>query len=413
MEENASVHSRQESHAYRRFALAISVALVLCFAGVFMGMAIRNNALIGEVLLGRARALFQQIVLARSWNSRYGGVYVLKGPGVESNPWLVDPDLAAADGRSLTKRNPAAMTREISEMAKGAGDPRFHITSLKPINPGNVADDFEREALESFEEGKAEAWSTIEEGGQATFRYMAPLKTEESCLQCHASQGYKVGDVRGGISVSFPVGDIEAKRRGNAIAIALLGFLVCALMITVIFVFFRDLRRKLDAARAELREAAIRDGLTGLYNRRFALGRYEEEFAKAKRTGTPLSLAIVDADDFKKVNDQLGHLTGDAVLRGLASTLREGLRPYDVAGRYGGEEFILLLPGASTDEALAACERSESKLRASIEGLDRNVTVSVGLATLEHERDTPSTLLERADRKLYEAKRAGKNRCAI
>jgi len=410
-------HEEHERLAYRRFAVGISAALVLCFACVFLGMAIKNDTLLRETLLGRARSLFQEIVLTRAWNSRYGGVYVIKRPGVESNPWLVDPDLAAADGRVLTMRNPAAMTREISEIAGAESDFRFRITSLKPLNPGNLPDAFERGALLRFEEGAKEEWTRAEDGEGTLYRYMAPLVTEESCLQCHAVQGYRVGQVRGGISVSFRSGGIEREQRANVILVSLAGILVCAMMIAVIFAFFRSLKRKLDAARTDLREAAIRDGLTGLYNRRFALVRYEEEFSKAKRTGAALACAIVDADDFKRVNDDFGHLMGDAVLKGIASILREGMRPYDLVGRYGGEEFILVLPAADRKEAFAACERVraevEEKLQGLIEGLGRRVTISIGVAALDPERDTPSSLLDRADTALYRAKAAGKNRSKI
>ncbi|MDP3176518.1 MAG: DUF3365 domain-containing protein, partial [Spirochaetaceae bacterium] len=164
--------SREETRAYKTFIASISTAILLSLAGIFLGAAIRNAELVRSTLLTRARSIFQEIVLARKWNAAYGGVFVLKGPGVESNPYLVDPDIAAADGRTLTKRNPALMTREISELAQKEASFRLRITSLRPLNPGNAPDDFERGALGRFEAGETEYWTTVESDGATVYRYM-------------------------------------------------------------------------------------------------------------------------------------------------------------------------------------------------------------------------------------------------
>jgi hypothetical protein len=153
-----------------------------------------------------ARALFQQIVLSRAWNSGHGGVYVPVTEKNRPNPYLIDPlrDLEATQGVTLTKINPAYMTRQIAEIASQKNGVQFHITSLKLIRPENKPTDWEKSWLESFEKGIREQGEFVQQGAETSFRYMAPLVTERSCLKCHAKQGYKVGDIRGGISVTLP-----------------------------------------------------------------------------------------------------------------------------------------------------------------------------------------------------------------
>ena len=158
-----------------------------------------------------AENYFNSILITRRWNAEYGGVYVYKKSGVESNPYLANPDIVTREGMVLTMKNPALMTREISEMAdKGKnGGYRYHITSLKPRNPHNAPDEWERSALEGFESGALEAEKTVTIEGRNFYRFMKPLLVEEKCLACHGDQGYKVGDIRGGISVLLPYGDID------------------------------------------------------------------------------------------------------------------------------------------------------------------------------------------------------------
>jgi Protein of unknown function (DUF3365) len=161
----------------------------------------------GELLaFETARAFFRQLVITRAWNAEHEGVYVPLSKDMVPNPYLDDPlrDLVTDKGVALTKINPAYMTRQIAEIAALENGIRFHITSLKPIRPANKATAWEEEWLRSFQQGKEERGDFVREGGRSFFRYMAPLKVEESCLMCHAKQGYKKGDIRGGISITIP-----------------------------------------------------------------------------------------------------------------------------------------------------------------------------------------------------------------
>jgi diguanylate cyclase (GGDEF)-like protein len=409
-----------ERRAYRIFLVSLLGALVVLFTGVFLGFTARNADFLREVVLERAQSLFHQIVMTRQWASEYGGVYVRKGPGVESNPWLEHPDLAAADGSLLTLRNPALITREISEIASRRDDYRFRITSLNPLNPGNEPDAFERKALRSFETGGLEYWETTDSPAGREFRYMGALKTERSCLACHAKQGYEEGDIRGGISVTFPVDRLEGELRKNVALVFGLEVLIAAGTLAAVLFFVIRLRRQLDRVRVDLEQAATRDALTGLYNRRYILERFAQEEAMCRRSGRPLACALVDADDFKSVNDRFGHAAGDAALRIIADRLKSGVREYDIPGRFGGEEFILLFPGIRAGEARIACDR----IREAIEAAPRppaletaRITVSMGISDTvrtgfaDPGRTSLDALLSRADEALYRAKAGGKNRC--
>ena len=156
-----------------------------------------------------ARAYFEQILITRLWNSNHGGVYVEVTNKTQPNPYLKDDterDITTIDGRKYTKINPAYMTRQIGELAAQQGRYKFHITSLNPVNPQNRPDEWEDKQLTLFKERKEkEAYEVSGHRGDEKFRYMAPLYVEPSCLGCHQKYGYKLGDVRGGISIDIPM----------------------------------------------------------------------------------------------------------------------------------------------------------------------------------------------------------------
>ena len=167
------------------------------------------------------------------------------------------------------------------------------------------------------------------------------------------------------------------------------------------------------ANQEELEKLANFDSLTGLYNRRAILRRLDEEIKHAKRYKEQPSLIMLDIDHFKKVNDRYGHLTGDDVLEEVARLIRQSIRAVDAAGRYGGEEFIIILPKTDSSSALNVAERIRKAIEMAgmkdSEGNVFSITVSQGLASYKPGEDKHS-FISRADDALYAAKENGRNR---
>jgi diguanylate cyclase (GGDEF)-like protein len=177
----------------------------------------------------------------------------------------------------------------------------------------------------------------------------------------------------------------------------------------------RDQLDTIDLLRAELQEQAIRDSLTGLFNRRYLDEMLARELARAARGGYPVSIALLDVDHFKVLNDTHGHATGDRMLAALGALLSGRVRGGDVACRYGGEELLVVLPGAPRDAAVSRAEEWRTACAAlTVDGpgvtTGIGVTVSIGVATSPGDGTDPAALLAAADRALYTAKRTGRDR---
>ncbi|MFW6051616.1 MAG: diguanylate cyclase domain-containing protein [Myxococcota bacterium] len=173
-----------------------------------------------------------------------------------------------------------------------------------------------------------------------------------------------------------------------------------------------NLVRRLEEDEARLQELIIQDPLTGLFNRRHIMDTLDRELARVRR-GHPLSVLMMDLDGFKRINDTHGHEQGDRLLEQLAAALESVTRATDIPGRWGGDEFVVLLPDTRADEAERVASRLAERIREIGEQFDpeRVVTASIGIAGAGPE-DTPNGLLHRADRRAYQAKQAGGDRVA-
>ena len=217
----------------------------------------------------------------------------------------------------------------------------------------------------------------------------------------------------------------------------LLGAIVLLVLITLVAAYFVKINRRLVSAESRLRvvnetlssnlaeiselhlrlqEQVIRDPLTGLYNRRYLDETLERELARARRDGYPITLAMIDLDHFKRVNDTYGHKAGDEVLRDLGALLQAQAREGDIPCRFGGEEFVLVFPRMTLDVARQRAEQWREAFagRSTRHGeLEIVATMSVGLASYPEHGATAEALVESADQALYRAKAAGRNRVEI
>jgi Protein of unknown function (DUF3365) len=214
-----------------------------------------------EMVKNEARANFNKDQALRFWSSTHGGVYVPITEETPPNPYLdhvKDRDIKTPAGKALTLMNPAYMLRQTMESYENLYGVRGHITSIKHFRPETAPDEWEKSALQKFERGEKEISEFVEIDEKPYFRYMASMIAKKGCLKCHGHQGYKVGDVRGGVSVSVPMAPYLANLHRQTIAYAfslgllwLLGF--CGLVWAD-----RGLKnrtRERDIAEAKLQEA--------------------------------------------------------------------------------------------------------------------------------------------------------------
>jgi C4-dicarboxylate-specific signal transduction histidine kinase len=267
----------------KRLLALISVMLFVASVTALMIYQVRSAKvqqlqLLHESVLQEAIAHFESMVIVRCWNATHGGVYVKMKGDIKPNPYLPDNTLRTDENETLVKINPAWMTRQISEIANSRSDYYYKITSLKPLNPANAPDDFEREALEYFGAHPEQPYYWREgrssEGSKERFNLMGALEVSEECLSCHGAQGYRVGDIRGGIRVSVPMANtnrsiaLQEERATHMtyliifVALSALGIIGTLLMKLMgqqerLETFNRELERKVKARTEELEELNI------------------------------------------------------------------------------------------------------------------------------------------------------------
>jgi len=230
-----------------KFIVAICAIIMVSYGFLLYQTSTLQNELVMGQARQQARVLYKQILLTRQWVSDHQGLFLVKTTGVKENPYLDDGVIRGDDGTVFVKRNPAMVTRELSEYASKAGFCWFRITSLKPINPDNAPDEIERKALLSFEKGVPEVdYVTDGEDGRI-HRYIAPLRVQDSCMACHAEHGYSVGDIRGALSISVPLGWAdEVIKKNNTAIVRYAFFSVVAVALALTYLFNKLVARRIN-----------------------------------------------------------------------------------------------------------------------------------------------------------------------
>ncbi|MDH3348494.1 MAG: DUF3365 domain-containing protein [Desulfobulbaceae bacterium] len=230
-----------------KFLLFIGPIILISFGITFIRTHHFQEALIYKQAKIQARMLAQQILLTRKWVADHNGIFLIMQPGELGNSFLEEPIITDDTGTSYIKGNPAMVTRELSAYADEAGFCRFRVTSLAPINPANLPDTFEQNALVSFNKGTMEA-TAIENTPQGrVLRYSSPLTTKKPCLKCHERHGYQLGDLRGALSLTIPIGWADEMASSNFKLLVGVGVasIICV-YITLIFLIELMVVRRLE-----------------------------------------------------------------------------------------------------------------------------------------------------------------------
>ncbi len=202
----------------------------------------------------------------------------------------------------------------------------------------------------------------------------------------------------------FVIADSKKLRDHTKSFYLVLGALILLLIVLLAFTFYYRVSQK------KIERMATFDSLTGLYARGVLFEKLDHEFARYMRYRKPFSILMFDVDHFKNINDTHGHTTGDIILSGIAEIMKRNIRKTDSIGRYGGEEFLVLLPETPEDEAYLVAENLRQKISAHYFHSPGTVTVSCGVAVITEKTETIEKLIDKADGKLYQAKNEGRNR---
>jgi diguanylate cyclase (GGDEF)-like protein len=328
----------------------------------------------------------------------------------------------------LTLMNPAYALRELQSLEGNNTTSKSHLTSLNPINPRNLPDEWEADALKRFESGAKEVMGVQLSDGQSYLRLMAPFIVEADCLKCHEQQGYKLGDIRGGVSTTVSLAPFMAEEKKHNLTQMVSHGLIWMVGLFGMGAFYRR-EQLFDAERKrmedEVRQLAFYDALTGLPNRRLLHDRLTRAIVLSKRSGRYGAVMFLDLDNFKPLNDEYGHAVGDLLLIEVAKRLTSGIREVDTVARFGGDEFVVIINELETEaaEATAHAGNVAEKILAMLsapyemivpDGIGTRMVVHhcsacIGVVVFSNHGSGQEELLKWADKAMYQAKAAGRS----
>ena len=344
-------------------------------------------------------------------------------------PAAMPPEVPAARGGDLTE-NRMPSRRQADEPYKSTGS---RAADLPPEDFKSIADEIV-EPAEAMEPGQSDDTANVEQRIASVYRHHLDAKRKDiQKLQASLAQqvletitqneefGVLLEVVLGELRQARTVSDVEQMRETliDEVVKLLQGHNLLADKLDSTHQYLQVIEtdsRQLTDELTRVRLLSLTDELTDLPNRRAFLRRLEDEVGRVQRYGLPLTLALIDLDNFKEVNDKFGHAAGDEVLRCYSKNILSIFRHHDMVGRYGGEEFAVLLPNTDKEgalRALAKVKKRSAETRWQVNGTVRHVpTFSAGLA-LYKPGESPGAFIERADNALYRAKRLGRNRVEL
>jgi diguanylate cyclase (GGDEF)-like protein len=306
----------------------------------------------------------------------------------------------------------------------------YKLASTNPRNELNTADEYEAKVLKEFNKNRElkKIEKIVQDSNNKTYLYyMKPIgANKQSCLRCHGEpknapkemldmygdkKGFyeKVGDIRAMISIKLPL-EKEIKEADRFyLLVSSIAFGVLVVIYLIIFYLYKLVKSRDDQIAKkndELEEMSKRDALTKAYNRHYLDKRFTHDIESS--IDTDLSVMMIDIDHFKSINDTYGHLVGDDVLISLGKDIQTIIDEDDIFYRYGGEEFLIVMPNKNKERAYNLAQKLRTTIEKSLIG-DVSVTISIGLAYLK-QNDTADSIIKRADEALYRAKDSGRNR---
>lgn len=357
-----------------------------------------------DVIQLRGEMLYQNVRSIQHWIGVHGGIYVATDePDHESGAAPSDPSQ-----RKLVFLTPTEFLRNIYDEFQAINGTRVRLVGENPINPANTPDGWEMTGLTALHSG---ATDFIREAGDAndhSYRLLRPIVLRDKCLACHDNfNAEDVGTIAGAVSINLDLTQDRSAHDSTTAAMRVHHTWLWAFGMAIIGAIAVGWRRILS----RLNDLITRDPLTHIMNRRTLMDCLDREVARNLRDRRGVGVMMLDIDHFKKVNDTFGHQAGDEVLRRVSQLLADQMRPFDVVGRYGGEEFMIICPNSDLADTAAIAERLRSAIASRRFDTARGpigVTASIGVAGTELVAD-PDDLVGAADGALYKAKGRGRN----